>query len=91
MAVFKTTIVLFLVFAVLSSTSPCYEAGRSSCAGIGGCDQQLDATPCVDPLKNDADHCTTATCALQCLSAKHKTKSAYCKHEGSKYECCCPP
>uniref|UniRef100_A0A804P1D7 Uncharacterized protein n=1 Tax=Zea mays TaxID=4577 RepID=A0A804P1D7_MAIZE len=88
MAVFKTTIVLFLVFAVLSSTSPCYEAGRSC---IGGCDQQLDATPCVDPLKNDADHCTTATCALQCLSAKHKTKSAYCKHEGSKYECCCPP
>jgi hypothetical protein len=29
MAVFKTTIVLVLVFAVLSSTSPCYEAGRS--------------------------------------------------------------
>ena len=119
MAVVKKTLVIVLVAAILSSISPCYEAGRNcrhhpsyfsifflrlmsycvinysclkcdaACAGIG-CNQ-LDATPCVDPIKNDADHCTTATCALRCLTARHRTRSAYCKHEGSKYECCCPP
>ncbi|KXG28635.1 hypothetical protein SORBI_3005G146200 [Sorghum bicolor] len=89
MAVVKKTLVIVLVAAILSSISPCYEAGQNSCAGTG-C-SQLDATPCVDPIKNDADHCTTATCALRCLATRHRTRSAYCKHEGSKYECCCPP
>ncbi|TVU21333.1 hypothetical protein EJB05_30961 [Eragrostis curvula] len=85
MALIKSAIAVFLVLAVISSTSiSCVSATCTGCPTP----KPKPATPCFH-AGSSPHPCTVEGCKKLCEHHQYKSDLAYCKSV-SPGECCCP-
>ncbi|PVH36455.1 hypothetical protein PAHAL_6G076600 [Panicum hallii] len=97
MVLIKDAAVVFFVVSIISSMSPCCQAG-----GCHGCARpprspsllpppsRKRSTPCIR-ASFEGEFCRDEMCTPECASHGHTSSNAYCKSlKRHKWECCCP-